>query len=380
LCVVCLSLLSCAVAHAQTNEANPWFVRVGFASGYVLSPNPFTAIANNPNDVIHWTPNLTIEAGWQTDGRERWHEIYGLPSVGFGLSWVSFRNGGIASRPTEASVFFSWPFAPLTDRLALTTDFGMGLSWGWTALNTNSRVIETVLGSNVNARIDWGFYLRYRATQKIATYMGVDFTHRSNGGMLQPDIGINQIGPKVAVAYALGSQTVPRRRKNRAPFRPVWEFVVGGTGGIKNVVERPSPMTRTDFGTINVTTAIQRQFYRFGKIVAGTDVTYDGSTGARVDGDNKPWRAAMGERWSVGVYGGYEQIVGRFGPFVQAGDDVARSSAAAGVRRLYSRFGWRYHANDRLWTTFAIRVYGFRNANALEIGAGYRFGGPAMVQ
>ena len=78
--------------------------------------------------------------------------------------------------------------------------------------------------------------------------------------------------------------------------------------------------------------------------------------------------------YATGIYGGYEHVIGRFGAIVQAGGIVSRGEAASDSRRLYSRFGWRYHVNDRLWTTFAIRAYGLRNANALEIGVGHRFG------
>jgi hypothetical protein len=362
-----------AVALAQDEETSPWFVRAGFTPAYIVSGNPFSTSASNPNDVLHWTPNVTIEAGRQVDGTEKWHHVYGMPSFGFGLSFLSINSAAATSHPVEASTFFSWPFAPLTDRLALTTDFGMGLSWGWKTLNTATGAYQNVLGSNLNARVDWGFYLRYRATSRIASYAGIDFTHRSNAGMVQPDIGINMIGPKVAVEYAFGSEHIPRGPVNPPPFRPAWEFVVGGSGGVKNVIERSSPMARADFGTANLTTAVQRQFYRFGKVAAGADVTYDGSTGVRLDGDDRQWRVPASDRWSVGIYGGYEHVIGRFGALVQAGG-VVPTATATDVRRLYSRFGWRYHVNDRVWTALAIRAYGFRNANALEIGAGYRFG------
>src|SRR5204863_9018973 len=99
-----------------------------------------------------------------------------------------------------------------------------------------------------------------------------------------------------------------------------WEFVIGGAGGAKNVVEQTSPMARTNFGAFDVTAAAQRHFYRFGKIAAGTDVMYDGSTGARIDGADREWRADAGPRWALGVCGGYGQVVGRLSGIAPAGD------------------------------------------------------------
>jgi hypothetical protein len=138
------------------------------------------------------------------------------------------------------------------------------------------------------------------------------------------------------------------------------------------MIERADPLTRANFWAVDATAAVQRHFYRFGKIAAGTDVTYDGSMGARIDGGNRRWRADASQRWAMGLYAGYEHVVGRFGAIVQVGENVARGFVGPESRRVYQRFGWRYHVSDRYWSTVAIRATEGRRANALEFGAGYR--------
>jgi hypothetical protein len=369
--VVCLLLSWARAVQGQSLESNPWFLRAGVTPAYILSPNPFLSSANQVGPPIRWTPNLTVEIGRQTDGNEEWHALYRMPSYGFGVSFVSFGNGVETGRPLEAYTFFSYPFAHLSDRLDVTTDFGMGLSWGWQK-DGKTHAPEDVLGSNVNARINWGFYLRYVSTPRITVYTGIDFTHRSNGGTVQPDRGINVIGPKVAVQYSLAPQASKRCDIDPPPFHPAWEFVVGGAGGVKNAIESRSPLVRADFGALDITAAVQRHFYRFGKITGGTDVMYDGATGAKLDGAGKEWRTDAGQRWALGLYGGYEHVIGRFDALVQIGEIVARGFDTADSRRLYSRYGWRYQINDRVWGTFAVRADGVRNANVLEVGVGYR--------
>ena len=122
------------VSHAQglENSSNPWFLRTGLTTARIVSNNPFISKAG---DSVSWGPNLTVELGRQTDGNQEWHQLYGIPSYGFGLSLASFSSGVTRCRPTEAYTFFSWPFARLTDRVGLTTDFGMGVSWHWTQFN-----------------------------------------------------------------------------------------------------------------------------------------------------------------------------------------------------------------------------------------------------
>ena len=292
--------------------------------------------------------------------------------VRFGFSLVRLPRSGENSSPLEAYTFFSWPFARLNQRLQVTTDFGMGVSWRWKRMNPKDDSYENVLGSDVNARVNWGFYLRYLSTPRVAFYSGVDYTHRSNGGLVQPDLGINVIGPKIGMQYNLGREAAVGHTTAPPPFSPAWELIIGGTGGVKNVVERKDPLLRGNFGAFNATAALQRHFYVFGKIAAGTDVTYDGATGVRMDGAEREWRPGAGQRWGVGVYGGYEHIIGRFSVLMQAGENIARRFDAPSSPRLYSRYGWRYHITDRVWSTFAIRAHGFWRANVLEFGLGYR--------
>jgi hypothetical protein len=367
-----LFLAAPVTGSAQDLESKPWFVRAGITQGYILPDNPFISTAGDRSQSIQWGRNLTVEIGRQTDGSQQWHQLYGLPSYGFGFSLVSFRNDATHATPLEAYTFFSWPFARLGDRLALTTDFGMGVSWHWTQVNEKTDSTETRLGSDVNARIDWGFYLRYLSTPRMAVLAGVDYTHRSNAGMAQPNRGINVLGPKVAVQYGLGADTVRHRMTVQPPFQPAWEFIVGGSGGAKSVIERVEPLTRGDFGAAHATVALQRHFFRYGKTAVGTDLMYDGSTGARIDSAGQPRRADASDRWALGLYGGYEHVIGGFSVITQIGVNAARAFNDPKSPRLYQRFGWRYHVNDRWWSTVGIRAVDGRKASALELGAGYR--------
>jgi Lipid A 3-O-deacylase (PagL) len=372
--IVCMLLLWPGTCRGQSpDDGNPWFVRCGVTADHILMTNPFARTEDHGDGVIDRGHDLTFEIGRQTDGREEWHPLYGMPSYGVGLSISSFRNDVVHSRPVDAYAFFSWPFAQLTDHLDVTTDFGMGLSWHWKQLNDRTNSSQTVLGSDLNAYIDWGFYLRWASTSRTLIYAGIDYTHRSNGGMAQPDQGINVLGPRIAARYNFGPDPRKAPAFDPPPFQPSWEYFVGGAAGAKNVADWSTPTTQQDFGTLDTTGGVEWHFYRFGKIAGGTDLTYDGSTGARIDG-GKIVRAGAAERWALGLYGGYEHVIGRFGAILQPGFVVARGYEGAGSSRFYQRYGWRYHINDHFWSSVSIRAIDGRIADALEFGAGYRSG------
>jgi hypothetical protein len=375
---ICLSLLTAPSSFAQSPPPNDWFTRVAFSPAFVVANNPFASAGSPTDPSIGSAPSVAIEVGRQTDGRREWHRMYGLPSYGFGVSIASPGDSRGMSRPVDAYTFFSWPFAQPTERIQITSDFGMGLSWNWKVFDPQTNSYATVLGSNVNARIDWGFYLRYIVTPQTSLYAGVDYTHRSNGGMRQPDFGINVFGPSVALRYNLAPEYLDLPVPELPPFRPSWEFVAGGAGGRKNVAVDGNSDLRHSFGAFDATAAVQRHFYRFGKIAVGTDMTYDGSTEARVAGlgsaanrTTVQQRGALFDRLAMSVYGGYEHVIGRFGAIVQVGYKLANGSDEADSPRLYERYGWRYRLNNHYWSEFAIRSVKDQRADFLEFGAGY---------
>jgi hypothetical protein len=370
-----------SAVFAQTNANNLWFVRAGATPSFILPVNPFPSV-NGQSGAVGWGPGFTVEVGRRTDGTKQWHDTYNLPSYGFGISTAAFENHGQLVRPLEAYGFFSWPFARLSERLSMTSDFGLGLSWNWgTSTASTSSPAETVLGSNLNARIDWGFYLRYMTTPRTTLYTGLDFTHRSNGGLVQPNQGLNVLGPKVMVQHNFGPDVESFGESRPAPhFRPEWDAVVEASAGLKNVLESTTPLVRQDFGAFDLSGALRRHFYTFGRIAAGVDVMYDGSTGVYLESDGQTSRADLSQRWMVGTYAGYEHIIGRFSALIDFGYVVARAWPNDPLApSFYERYGWRYHFSDRMFTGLAVRAVHGKKADALEVGVGYRFGPATSV-
>src|SRR6185503_1193072 len=152
------------------------------------------------------------------------------------------------------------------------------------------------------------------------------------------------------------------RPRDLQRFEPSWELVAGGAGSGKTAAAATSSRIALvdrwrDFGAFNVTTGVQRHFYRFGKVATGADVSYDGATGARVDiagGRQIESRAPVDERFALGLYGGYEHVIARFSVLFQLGYTVWRGFDGQDVPRFYQRYGSRFHFSDHLFGTFAV--------------------------
>ena len=363
-----------AAADDDGGTADTWFARVAYAPAIVVAASPFRSGGDE-------AAALTLEIGRQTGGAREWHRVYNFPSYGVGFYAARFGHDRELGRPLAAYGFFSWPF-PLSERTAITADLGLGVAWNWTAFDPATNPTNTALGSRAAYHVDGGALLHYAFASRASVYGGMNVTHWSNGATRQPNLGLAVIGPKVGVRYdfAPRSSGTRARRDGVAPFVPEWEFVAGLGGSSKNVVAAGVPAAagidrRRSFTAVNLTTGVQRHFYRFGRIAGGADLTYDGGAGARVDvldGREIESRALMDRRFAAGVYGGYEHVLARLSVLLQLGYTAWRGFEDAEVPRFYQRYGARFQVSEHVWSTFAVRAVKGRKASFMELGLGYR--------
>jgi len=371
-----------AGAHAQDVQPlrDPWFVRFGYTPGFVLPVAPFVSGENAAGTPIERYRSVTVEVGWQTSGDRPGHRVNQFPSWGVGLRAGRFDLREEVGDPVSVYTFASWPFARPTERLHLATELGAGIAWNWKKYDPESNPYNTAIGSSVTYHITSGLYVRYLASPRVSLYTGVDFTHWSNGGTQQPNGGLNAIGPKIALRYNLAPQPLRPESKPWPPFTPAWEFVVGGAGGLRNVNVKtsadPATLDRNrSFGAFNLTSGVHRHFHHLGKFAAGADLTYDGSTGARLDlvnGVPVESRPPAADRFSVGLYGGFEHVFYRLGVLVQLGYTAWRGFDDPDAPRAYQRYGCRLYVGDRVWATMAVRTIHWGKATFVEFGGGYR--------
>jgi len=361
-----------AADDADAAARNTWFARAAFAPARVIAASDF----GSGSDAAR---AITVEIGRQTGGAREWHRVYNHPSYGVGFFAGRFDHDRELGRPIAIYGFYSWPF-PLSTRTALTADLGLGLSWNWTAFDSKTNPTNTALGSAAAYHVDGGVLFHYLATAHASVFGGLNVTHWSNGATRQPNLGLAVIGPKVGVRYDVGRRVVHPRARDLAPFAPAWEWIVGAAGSPRNVVAAGNAAAdefdrRRSFGAFNVTTGVQRHFYRFGKLAAGADLTYDGAAGARVDvldGRQIESRAPVDRRGMAGVYVGYEHVMARLSVLLQLGYAAWRGVEDPDVPRVYQRYGARFELSPHVWSTFAVRSVKGRKASFMELGLGYR--------
>ena len=367
---------------SHASGENPWFLRAGYQPGWVIPTSDFVEGVNAGGEPIDAVQAFRFEIGRQTDGSQDWHHAYRFPSYGIGFYAANFGNEEELGSPVGVYGFLSLPLASLGESTDLTTDFSIGMAFDFEPFDPETNPFNRAIGSVTTLSFDWGFYLKYLLSTKLDLAGGVSFTHFSTGRIREPNLGLNTLAPKVSLRYNFHQQRPTFVRRSLPEFRPTWELLFAVAGGSKNIsAATDSPELqevgrRETFGVANFSTAIQRHFYRQGKVGGGMDVSYDGSANACIDlldGRIVESRGSGTDMLNLGLFGGYEHVFHRFLLAVDLGYYVWQGRDDGRVPDLYQRLGFTFDLSENIFARIKFRFFDFSKADYIEWTTGYRF-------
>ena len=366
---------------SEDDRFNPWFFRLAYQPSWVVQSNGFVKGDNATGEPIESGQGFKIELGWQSDGSEDWEQLYNFPALGLGVYKPDFGSEELGA-PVVVYGFFSWPLLR-GSRATLATEFNFGIAFNWEPYDPESNPFNGSVSTATTFYTDWGFFVHYAVAKRLDLSAGGTYTHYSNGGLGDPNDGLNTLSLLGGLRYNFDRERPRFVRRELPPFKGFYELVVAAAGGSKEVdVPTSSPELRErdlrqKFGVANVTFASQRQFYSMGKLAAGVDWTYDGSANAKVelvDGNLAGPPTGASDKRAIGIYGGYEHVIDRFSIPIQLGYYVWRGRDDDVVPRLYQRLGFRYRLRSNLFVGLSTRFRDFERADFVEwtVGASFR--------
>lgn len=363
--------------EASLKSETSAFVRLSFQPAYLLPTTDFASGDNRADEPIGWGASLRAEIGWDVSGSKDWHHLYRFPSYGIGVSTSNFGSDELGT-PVGVYGFFTWPFASLSPRAELSSDLGFGVTFGWERYDPETNPYNRAIGSTTSFQINWGLYLRYFLTHRVDLYTGVSFNHFSNGSIRAPNGGLNTLGPVAGVQYHFADRRAHPDRRPTPKLDSHWGAAIWGAGGAKSIEVPPEPdepdeLEDTDrrerFGVANLGATLLYRAHPMSTFRGGVDLTYDKS--ANVGGE-----ASDVDKRGVGIYGGYQQEIGKFSVLLDLGYYVWRGSHFSLTPATYQRLGWSYRFLDGVFAGIQVRFLDFREADFIEWTLGYRFDWP----
>lgn len=378
-------LLSPLFLIAQNNEIDTvkHFLEIQgmYQRGSVFPTNDFVRGINTEQEPISTFQAFSLKLAKQTTGRLPWEQKYLFPKWGLGVYLADFFEAEAIGLPLAIYGFFQAPFHRWK-KLSLNYEIGFGATFNWKPFNPVNNQYNIALGSGRSFLIDLGMNLSYPISPYLELGTGFSLTHFSNGGLKQPNYGINTIAPKLSLSYKI-KPTSDFNQNTVAEHSPSNEWVIGAFAGSKNVIFKDADIEIKEryegvfFPVMGVTATFNRHFSYKSKVGAGMGGAYDGSTDAQVavdEGELEPVSSPFASKLQLNAFLSYELVIHKVAIVIQPSIYLFRKKTVDQSPAFHQRFGVKYHFMPNVFAGIKLRSYSFHISDFVEWNIGYRFG------
>jgi len=364
--ILVLALLCiCHDLNGQTEKKSSSFIEANFHFGENYYPG-----GDLEDELVNGYKGLDFRFGKQMYDPGNWSAVFNHVNYGVGY-WVSdIGDTDIFSNPMAVFGFINFPIYRAKNIEVL---FGpaLGLGFNMKPFDPITNPQNDLTGGRFAAYFNPSVSMAFKVSPSLDIKVGGNFIHMSNGGLRQPNTGIDMYGLNVGVRYHL----------NRvAAFGDVDYTKIYPAKGKKNNIRSSSinlfqaiggdqnPQDLGDFQTYLVSTTTLEYQYRFNELhgfSAGINLFYDESAPLSIaypDHETKLF---------PGIHAGYDfhfwrlAIRQQFGYMItEAGQDIKAG--------FFMRLGLSADITETLYFQAAVKsVHGFK-ADWADFGFGVR--------
>ncbi len=353
--IVTVGLVS---AVAQTpKDAVPLALGIRGHYGFII---PHSEFIQDQADSNPW--GIELDASIHLVGEKTWARFASFPRVGATLSYINFDNPEVIGSGISLAAYFE-PTLAIRNRLNFSFRMGTGITYLTRPfdLETNpenqfySSALSFILVANVMAN--------YRISPTLQARAGVFYNHISNGGIKQPNKGINFPTASIGLEYLINPYDFKARPKtdwrtlHTDRFRVKTAFF--GTAKTLNNED-----TRR-YGIVGLTGYGSYIISRMSALTAGLEWVADFAQRARLR------KQELDNDFNKGSFNiGHELLLGKFTFSQQVGFYWYRDTFDKPF--YFQRYGLEYAINSKYFVGFNLKAHG-DIADFLDFRAGIVF-------
>ncbi len=271
------------------------------------------------------------------------------PRQGIVASYFNFDNEILGE-----GAMAGWMLEP-TYRLGNKFQLGIrgvaGLVWMSNPFDSVKNPTNQSYSTDISAWLVVGASLSYPISEKWRVQLGANFEHTSNGGMKQPNKGVNF--PTASLHLQYSPHPVPyyigTRNNNRYWKGQSWRKDIGIFGTGKRAVNEAGVGTREPI--IGIVASGSKQVGRINALTVGVEGYYDGFNAQRMKTDTVQEVSAF----RIGLMGGHEFLLGKFIFSQQLG--VYLYKPAPYDKYWFHRWGLLYKVSRHFWAGINLKAH-----------------------
>lgn len=352
-----------------------------YQRGVVLQTNTFVSGANIEREKIDHFHAFSIRLSHQTNGSRDWERRFLNPRYGLGIYLADFFEVEQIGLPLAIYGFFAAPFRR-GKRLIFNYEFGFGFTFNWRSFDPITNQYNIALGAGRSFIIDAGANLSYALSPQLNIELGASLTHFSNGGIKQPNFGINTFAPKLLLSHHITAIQPRPKLAETSIHLPSNEYLLTFFGGSKNLiydtisVELAEKWEGVNFPVFGINAVYHRHLTYKTKLGFGLGFSYDGSLAAQItidEGELEPIPTSFINKLQLSAFLSYELSINHLAILLEPSFYVYRKKTVNQSPIFHQRIGVKYYFFDHLSLGITLRSYQFRVSDFVEWSTTYRF-------
>ena len=318
--------------------------------------------AQDIRDVADSNPwGIAVDLSVHFTSRRAWQYLQAYPRLGASLAYYNFDNPEVLGS-AYAFILYAEPFLAAHKKFSLSFRLGAGLTYLDNVYDPETNPDNLFYSTRISFPLVANLMANYRLSDRMLLRAGATYKHISNGGIRQPNKGINFPSATLGVDYALQPAEFPERQPPPATGeerKRYYLFAVLGT--LKDRKDDPTDK----LPVLGLTAYASQRIGRLSAITAGAEWAADFTIREELDdrGEDKDFQRGA-------LLAGHELYIGRFRFSQQLGVYVYAPNAARDP--VYQRYGLEYHSAKRLFGGINLKAHR-HVADFLDVRIGLRF-------
>ena len=291
-----------------------------------------------------------LQAAWlMTD--ERHIQRSGMVSKrGFTAHIFDFDNRQVLGRGVGLTPFVQPVFWPHR-RLRASLQTGLGFVWLNRVYDAESNPTNLFFSFPLSMLAMVNIYGEYVLTPHWELSAGFNYNHISNGGMKQPNKGMNFPTFNIGAAYAWNPRPIQRPLRDDSWRQSPRNYgYLQAAGSVKNAPAADGQSDAEPQWLLGGAAVAGRKIGRLSALAVGAEWMHDGFQREMLDREGSGLSA-----WKVSLLFGHELLVGRVRFASHLGAYLY--SPAPNIDPVYHRHGLHYRLSSRLWVGGTLKAH-----------------------
>lgn len=352
-----LVLLSLSLFAQSDSLKSPFSVGLKAHYGFII---PHSETIQNQAFSNPWATEL--EFSWHLNKEKTWQNFGTFPRVGASLFYINFDNPEVLGEGLAITPFVE-PFLSVNRRLSASFRFGVGLVYLNQVYDIETNPENLFYSTDLSFLLNLNFGLNYRISPHWRIRLSGYYNHISNGGVREPNKGINFPTASVGVEYVLNPIVFPNYSKRdwKTLYENLRTVNIAVFGNATNVAEGDN--RRYPLGGID---AYYKQIFgRMSSFLVGTEWLLDGASQEKSKREGMPISLHK-----VSLTAGHELILGKFLFSQRLGFYLFNERTTDS--NFYQRLGLSYSISKHTFVGINLKTHG-DVADFLDFRVGYAF-------